>query len=104
LKKNYNVVTMKFDWDPVKAGSNLKKHKVPFELASTVFEDPLHLSIPDPDFKGEERWVTIGVAANTKLLVVVHTERLAEGEIEVIRIISARAATRKERKAYEEGI
>lgn len=95
---------MKFNWDPTKASSNLKKHKVPFELASTVFDDPYHLSVPDPDFRNEERWVTVGMAANTQLLVVVHTDRLIENDLEMVRIISARRATRKERKEYEEGI
>ena len=95
---------MKFDWDPIKAATNLKKHKIPFELASTVFDDPLHLSVTDPDSSNEERWVTVGMAADTKILVVVHTERWIEKDIEVVRIISARAATKKEKKAYEEGI
>jgi len=104
LIKNYVVVTMKFDWDPAKAAGSLKKHKIPFELASTVFEDPLDLSIRDPDLKGGERWVTVGMAANTRLLVVIHTERFSGNRVEVIRIISARAATKRERRDYEEGI
>ncbi|PIR22552.1 MAG: hypothetical protein COV44_07355 [Deltaproteobacteria bacterium CG11_big_fil_rev_8_21_14_0_20_45_16] len=95
---------MKFDWDPEKAKANLSKHKISFALATTVFDDPIHLSIPDPDWKGEERWVSIGMASNTQTLVVVHTDRLRIAEEEVIRIISARKATRKERKEYEERI
>lgn len=101
---NYNVVTMLFDWDPDKARVNLKKHGVSFELAITIFSDPLHLSIPDSKSSGEERWVSIGRAANATTLVVVHTykERTPVGE--VIRVISARKATKKERIEYEEGI
>lgn len=95
---------MKFDWDPEKAKANLSKHRISFVLATTIFDDPVHLSIPDPDWKGEERWVSIGMASNTQTLVVVHTDRLKLKGEEVIRIISARKATRKERKEYEEGI
>jgi len=94
---------MKFDWDPSKAELNWKKHRISFELASTVFDDPVHLSVPDPDHR-EERWVTIGIAVNIQLLVVVSTDRVNEGGEEIIRIISARKATRKERKSYEERI
>lgn len=101
---NYNVATMLFDWDPVKARTNLKKHGVSFELAITIFSDPLHLSIPDGKSVGEERWVTIGRAGNASTLVVVHTYKERSSVGEVIRIISARMATRKERKEYEEGI
>jgi len=95
---------MKFDWDPEKAIENLRKHKVSFELATTIFDDPLHLSIPDPDWRGGERWVTIGMVLNQKTLVVIHTERMIFEGSELIRIVSARKATRKEKKDYEEGI
>jgi len=95
---------MKFDWDPAKAEENLKKHKVSFEVATTVFDDLLHLSIEDPDSRREKRWVTIGFASTHKTLVVVHTDRLDVDGTEVIRIISARKATRKEKTVYEEGI
>jgi len=73
-------------------------------MASTVFNDPLHLSVVDPDVKGEVRWITVGRSADQATLVVVHTERHRSKDGEVIRIISARRATRKEKAEYEEGI
>lgn len=89
-----------FEWDVRKARSNLAKHGVAFEEASTIFGDPLSLTIPDPEHsRTEDRFVTIGSAFTGKLLVVVHTDR---GDN--IRIISARRASRPERKSYEEGI
>ena len=89
-----------FEWDVPKARSNLAKHAVAFEEASTIFGDPLSLTIPDPEHsKIEDRFVTIGSAFTGKLLVVVHTDR---GDN--IRIISARRANRRERKFYEEEI
>jgi uncharacterized protein len=89
-----------FEWDSRKARSNLTKHGVGFEEASTVFGDPLSLTIPDPEHsKIEDRFVTMGSAFTGKLLVVVHTDR---GDN--IRIISARRASRRERKSYEKGI
>ena len=89
-----------FEWDARKARSNLAKHRVGFEEASTIFGDPLSLTIPDPEHsKTEERFVTMGSAFTGKLLVVVHTDR---GDN--MRIISARRANRRERKSYEEGI
>ena len=85
---------MEVTWDPRKATANHKKHKVSFEEASTVLADPLAITGADPDHSvGEVRWITFGL-----LLAVSHTE---EGDI--IRIISARAATRPERRLYEEG-
>jgi uncharacterized protein len=89
-----------FEWDTRKARSNLAKHGVGFEEASTVFGDPLSLTMPDPEHsKIENRFVTMGSAFSGKLLVVVHTDR---GDN--IRIISARRASRRERKSYEKGI
>jgi len=86
-----------FESDPRKARSNLAKHGVRFEEASTVLGDPLSVTIPDPEHsRSEERYVTLGTAFNGKLLVVVHTDR---GDN--IRIISARRASRRERKSYE---
>lgn len=95
---------MLFAWDPEKAGQNVRKHDVSFELAQTVFDDPLHLSVPDTKSHGEERWITIGRSAHDKTLVVVHTYVVIEGGQELIRMISARKATRKETQQYEEGI
>jgi uncharacterized DUF497 family protein len=86
-----------FEWDSRKARSNLAKHGVGFQEASTIFGDPLSLTIPDPEHSlSEERYITVGRAFSGKLLVVVHTER---GDN--IRIISARRASRRERKFYE---
>ncbi len=93
-------MSLTFEWDLRKARSNLVKHGLGFEEASTIFGDPLSLTIPDPDHSlMERRYVTMGRAFNAKLLVVVHTDR---GDN--IRIISARRASRRERKFYEETI
>ena len=89
---------MRWTWDPDKAARNRAKHGVSFETASAVFDDPLHLSKPDPHPDGD-RWNTIGKVGPV-LLFVVHT--WPEGDDEVGRIISARKATAHERKAYEE--
>ena len=90
---------MRVEWDPRKAASNLRRHKVSFEEASTALEDALSLTGDDPDHSIDEaRQITFGVSSAGGLLVVSHTER---GER--IRIISARLATRTERELYEEG-
>ncbi|MEE9293675.1 MAG: BrnT family toxin [Phycisphaerae bacterium] len=88
-----------FEWDSRKAKSNYAKHRVSFEEASTVFGDVLSLTIADSSHAraGEERFVTIGNSYGGRVLVVVHCD-----EEESIRIISARKATRRERKDYEE--
>jgi uncharacterized DUF497 family protein len=87
-----------FEWDPDKARRNLELHGVSFDEGSTAFKDTLSLTIHDPLHSDEEdRFILIGNSATNRLLVVVHTER---GEN--IRIISARKATKKERKQYEE--
>ena len=91
---------MRFEWDPEKARRNFTKHGVAFEEASTIFGDSLSLTIPDPEHsRTERRYATMGRAFNGKLLVVVHTDR-----DDNIRIISARRASRRERKFYEETI
>jgi uncharacterized DUF497 family protein len=88
---------MKFAWDPRKAASNLKKHRVSFDEASTVFTDPLSATIADPDHSvGERRFITMGVSFTSHLLVVCHTE-----EAGFVRIISARRATRHEKDRYK---
>lgn len=90
---------MEFEWNPDKAVLNLEKHGVSFQEASTVFNDPLSVTFPDPNHSiGESRYVIIGVSIFRQLLVVAHTDR---GE--KVRIISARKATRQERRFYEEG-
>jgi uncharacterized DUF497 family protein len=91
-------VSLRFEWDYLKAAQNLKKHKVLFEEAVTVFGDPLSVTIADPSHsEGEKRFVMIGESVNRRILIVVHTER---GDH--LRIISARLATKPERKIYEE--
>jgi hypothetical protein len=91
-------MALEFEWDPSKAGENLSDHGVSFGEAEGVFADPLALELADPDHSDEEaRWIVLGHSYRERLLVVVFTER---GE--VIRIISARPATRGEMKGYEE--
>lgn len=90
---------MQIVWDARKAAANKKKHGVAFEEAATVFADPLSLTGADPDHSvGEHRWITFGQSVRGRLLAVAHTD---EGDI--IRVISARAATRPEKRLYEEG-
>jgi uncharacterized DUF497 family protein len=87
---------MRFRYDPAKAAANVKKHRVSFADAESVFGDPLAMVIEDPDARGEPRYIAIGLGNLGELLVVVYTEQQNE-----CRLISARRATRKERKAYE---
>ncbi len=90
---------MQFEWDPVKSTSNFKKHGVSFHEASTVFSDALAITFDDPDHSiREHRFLTFGHSRMGRLLVVVHAERHGR-----MRIISARRATRQERKIYENG-
>jgi uncharacterized protein len=89
-----------FEWDPIKAESNLQKHGVSFAEAATVFFDPLSLTVPDPTHSvGERRFVITGLSYQRRHLVVVHSDRGAR-----IRIISARLATASERRKYESRI
>jgi uncharacterized DUF497 family protein len=86
-----------FEWDSKKNRSNIEKHGVSFEEASTVFQDTLSLTIDDPLHSiDEERLILIGMSQKNRILVVVHTEREDN-----IRIISARKTNKKERKYYE---
>lgn len=90
---------MKFEWDENKAASNLVKHKILFEEAMTVFDDPLAATINDPDHSFEEmRFITIGMSLANRLLVVSHTI-----DQESVKIISVRKTTARERRNYEEG-
>ena len=90
---------MRFEWNTQKAVRNLRKHGVSFDEASTVFFDPLSATGDDPDHSLEERrFVTFGMSSSGRLLVVTHSE-----QYDAIRIITARLATRTERKLYEEG-
>jgi uncharacterized DUF497 family protein len=89
---------MDFEWDPDKAASNQNKHGVSFHEAATVFGDPLAITYYDPDHsEDEDRYLTFGMSNEGNVLVVSHTDR---GDS--TRIISARRATRKEKKSYEE--
>lgn len=87
-----------FVWDADKASQNLRKHKVAFDEAVTVFRDPLSITVPDPDHSvEEERYIDIGMSDKGQILVVVYAE------VNLIRIISSRKATRSERRQYESG-
>lgn len=89
-----------FEWDVAKAAQNIKKHGISFEEASTVFEDPLFITFLDEEHSfDEDRYITIGVSINNNLILVAHTDRS-----DTIRIISARKATKNERRFYEETI
>ena len=90
---------MRFEWDPRKAAANLRKHGISFEEATTALRDDMALTGRDPDLStGEARYITFGVSSQGRLLAVSHTERGG-----LVRIISARTATKSERNIYEEG-
>ena len=91
---------MIYEWDPEKAEANLRKHGVSFEEGVTVFLDPLAVTYQDPDHSDEERReITVGHSSRQRVVFVSHTQR---GDR--TRIISARKATRRERKQHEKGI
>lgn len=90
---------MEFEWDRAKDAANLVKHGVSFSEASTIFGDPLEVTIPDPMHSEDEtRFLSLGISTESRLLVVAYTERQGR-----IRIIHARVAAAKERKGYESG-
>jgi hypothetical protein len=91
-------MSLRFEWDDEKAKANLAKHGVAFEEAATVFSDPLSSTIDDPDHSTtEDRFVTIGRSVADRVIVVIHTDREDQ-----VRLVSARTATPRERRAYEE--
>jgi len=91
-------MALQFEWDPDKARSNVQKHGVTFDEASTAFRDPLSVTIPDPlHSEDEDRFVLIGYSHRERLLVTVHTYRKHR-----VRLISARPATKRERRRHEE--
>lgn len=92
---------MDFEWDPKKARSNFAKHRVSFELAQEVWDDPLHVTALDRFEDSEERWLAIGRVEPFMVLVVTYTDRVGTRG-EVARIISARKATPHERRRYEQ--
>jgi hypothetical protein len=90
-------MSLQFEWNDKKARLNKRKHKLTFEEASTIFGDPLSITIPDTVHSiGEDRFITIGTSINNRLIVVVHIDYE-----DTIRIISARRATSNEKKQYE---
>ena len=87
-----------FEWDDAKAEVNVRRHGISFEEASTVFGDPLAILLPDPDHSHEEeRFLVLGMSSCRRMLVVSHAERPPR-----TRLISARLATRHERRQYED--
>ena len=92
-------MALKFEWDGTKAEANARKHGVRFEEAATAFGDTLSVTVSDPGHSlDEDRFLLLGMTRRNRLVVVSHTERAG-----TIRLISARVATVKERKGYEEG-
>ncbi len=91
-------MSTEYEWNEEKAAANLSKHGVAFDEAKSVFEDPLHVDFYDPDHSyNEQRFIMVGQSTQGRLLIVSYTER---GD--VIRLIGAREATRRERRDYEE--
>lgn len=97
----------RFEWDAAKAATNLRKHGVSFEVAVRAFADPFALTGPERIEHSEQRWQTLGMVDGCLLLLVAHTVLALKADnqvIEVIRIISARQADKKERRRYEQEI
>jgi hypothetical protein len=95
--------SLEIEWDSTKADENVRKHGVSFIVAATVLRDPLAVTVFDAvHSEGEERWITIGYAANGQCLLVVHTWTDTGGSNAHARIISARGAANSERQNYEE--
>lgn len=94
---------MEFTWDLRKNRVNARKHGISFETVMSVFDDPLHVTVQDREIDGEIRWQTIGMANDLQVLIVAHTVEDEGQEEEVIRILSARKATRQERRIYAQG-
>lgn len=91
-----------FEWDPVKAKQNLRKHGISFEWAAELFLDPLAVSVFDEEHsKAEERWVTIGRDSRGRVVVLVHTFSRVSAEEWKVRVISARKANKREVRQYE---
>jgi len=93
-----------FDWDSTKDQQNIRKHRVSFRQAATIFRDPNQLSIYDQEHsQNEERWITMGIDSTGVVRVVVHTYEQINDELCQIRIISARKVTNREMSQYREG-
>lgn len=94
---------LEFIWDPVKAAANIAKHGVSFPQAATVLADPWALTVFDGGHSQlEDRWFTLGMASGGKLLAIAHTFVASAPHVATVRLISAREATRNERRQYEE--
>ncbi|MBI3682863.1 MAG: BrnT family toxin [Acidobacteria bacterium] len=94
-----------FEWDEIKAAANLRKHGVPFELASTVFNDPRLLTVADLEHsETEERWFSIGLGSSGAMLSIVYLWSESDPAATKIRLISAREATQTEIRSYEESL
>lgn len=100
---HYKGLPLRFEWDPAKAADNQRKHGISFEMAKLVFSDPLARTEQDRIEGGEYRWQTIGTIDEFLVVIVAHTVR-ADDDGEVIRIVSARRATPRERRRYEQEI
>jgi len=93
-----------FDWDSTKDQQNIRKHRISFRQAATIFRDPNQLSIYDQEHsQNEERWITMGIDSTGVVRVVVHTYEQINDELCQIRIISARKVTNREMSQYREG-
>jgi uncharacterized protein len=94
---------VEFVWDARKNRVNARKHGISFETAILIFDDPLHVTYQDREAEGEARWQTIGMASDLQILLVAHTVEEEGEDEELIRIFSARKATRQERSIYAHG-
>jgi uncharacterized DUF497 family protein len=93
-----------FEWNENKAKENLRKHKVSFDEAKTIFGDSFVITFPDDFHSNEEnRFISIGISINNRTLLVVHTEQDKAENVIIIRLISSRKATASEREIYEQG-
>lgn len=95
---------IRFEWDEAKNRANILKHGISFRRATQIFDDPYHLAIPERIENGEQRWQTFGLVEGHLLLMVAHTiyEELGDEIVEIVRVITARKATKHERRRYEE--
>jgi uncharacterized DUF497 family protein len=91
---------VEFTWDERKHRVNQRRHGISFDTAVLVFDDPYHVSVQDCEVEGELRWQTIGMVGGLHVLLVAHT---VDEDEEVVRIVSARKATPRERNAYAQG-
>jgi uncharacterized DUF497 family protein len=95
-------VTYRFEWDPAKAEANRSKHGVDFLEATGILRDPLAMTLYDEAHSiQEDRWITLGRVESGAVLLMVHTFEDVDDQVAVVRVISARTATRQERSVYE---